>query len=523
LYGQANRYVVSFTSKQGTAFSIERPHEFLSAKAMARRQRNGVALTDADLPVAHTFVENLRAAGAEVIFTSRWFNAALIQATPAQLPAIQSLPFVARVQLAAPGPRPQAGRTREVSKTKERFKEAAAAAPATRTQLQMLGLTTMIEEGYDGRGVDVAVFDSGFEGVSSLVFFRHLFQENRVKDQFDFVTRSADVFQLDDHGTEVLSIMAGMSAGSFMGGSPAAGFYLYLTEDIASEYRVEEWNWLFAAERADSAGVDMIVASLGYSTFDDASMNYSPSDLNGTTAVVSRAATEAANRGILVVVSAGNSGNDPRWRLVTPPADAMNVLAIGSVNANGVRSTFSSLGPTADGRIKPDLVALGSGTSLVRGSGAVSTGSGTSYAAPLVASLAAGAMQRFPDLSVAALTEAMLASATQGSSPDNQMGFGVPGYEEMVDFLRTKDIDDPIEIYPNPAENFVSVRIRHGLDENITITMTDTAGRIHLQHTVRIAGAFHPIEVDISHLAQGLYLFKVERANDARIIRLIKQ
>lgn len=519
--GQQNRYVVSFNARPATDYSISRPLEFLSAKALARRDRNGVAVTDADLPVARALLEAVQGAGAEVLFTSRWFNAALILATPAQLPAIQSLPFVANVQLAAPGRQLATGRTQ--ARGKEPARVAEAAAISNRMQLQMLGLTTMLDEGYRGNGVAVAVFDSGFEGVSSLAVFQHLFLENRVIDAFNFVTRSTQVYQLDDHGTEVLSIMAAVSAGSFMGGAPGAGFYLYLTEDVSSEYRVEEWNWLFAAERADSAGVDVIVASLGYNRFDDASMNYRTSDLNGATALVSRAAAEAAARGMLVVVSAGNEGNNPGWRLVTPPADAPGVLAVGSVNASGTRSAFSSVGPTADGRIKPDVAALGSGTSLVRGNGAVSTGSGTSYAAPLVASLAAGMMQRFPALSQAALAEAIRGSASQAASPDNLLGFGIPGYETAVDFLHTRNIDDPIEIYPNPAGNYVSVRIRQGTNEDLTVTLTDVAGRIHRQQTVRIQGPYQPVEVDISELAQGLYVFKVQRANHSRSIRLIKQ
>jgi subtilisin family serine protease len=519
--GQQNRYVVTFTTKQGTSFSVQEPTAFLSAKAIARRSKNSVPVTSDDLPVVPAFVTQLRAAGVEVYHKSRWLNAALIQALPNQIANIRSLPFVARVDYVAPGRRLTPGRTQ--SKNNVRDRSSASAAAATRTQLQMLGLTTMLDEPITGRNVNVAVFDSGFEGVATIPFFRHLTTDNRLKDTFDFVARSNNIYQYDDHGTEVLSIMGAFDPDTFVGGSHGANYYLYVTEDIASEYRVEEWNWLFAAERADSAGVDVIVASLGYNTFDDASMNYRTSDLNGTTAVVSRAATEAAKRGIIVVTSAGNEGADPSWRLVTPPGDAIGTLAIGSVNTAGTRSSFSSLGPTTDGRLKPEFVALGSGTSLIRRNGVVSTGSGTSYAAPLVASLAAGILQKYPELTREQLLAAMQQSASQASAPNNQIGYGIPSYPAIVDFFESQKVDEPIEIYPNPAGNVLSIRIRQGLQEEIRVQLTDVAGRLQLDRTIKITRQYDPIDLDLSPLAAGIYFVKVHRANDSKLIRLVKQ
>lgn len=520
VWAQQNRYIVSFTSKQNTPFSIQDPGRFLSAKALQRRARNNIAITPADFPVNPEFVRQLREAGVEVYHTSRWLNAALIQALPAQIPAVQALSYVAGVQQVAPGRRLMTGRPQGSAK-KDNLP--AAAAPATRTQLQMLGLTAMLDEGINGKGVAVAVFDSGFKGVSTISFFQHLFLDNRVKDVHDFVTRSNNVYQFDDHGTSVLSIMAGFSPASFVGGAPGADYHLYVTEDIASEYRIEEWNWLFAAERADSAGVDVIVASLGYNTFDDQSMNYRTLDLNGTTAIVSRAATEAAGRGMVVVTSAGNEGNDPGWRLVTPPGDAIGTLAVGAVNAGGARSSFSSMGPTTDGRIKPDLVALGSGTALIREAGVISSGSGTSYAAPLVGSLVSGLLQKYPGLGSKELVDALRQSASQAGDPDNQLGFGIPGYLAAVDYFESKKLDDPIELYPNPARDVLSIRIRNGLMEEVRIVVTDPAGRVHIQRTIRITRQYEPLDLDLSGISPGIYFVKVNRKGDSKIIRLVKQ
>lgn len=519
-WSQQNRYVVTFSSKQGTPFSVQEPERFLSAKALQRRVRNEVLVTADDLPVNPDFVRQLRAAGVDVYYTSRWLNAALIQAQPAQLAAVQALPFVASVQQVAPG-RKLAGRSQAKNKLKENT--TVAAATATRTQLQMVGLTSMLDEGVTGKNVHVAVFDSGFEGVAAISFFQHLYAEGRVKDVYDFVARSGNVYQYDDHGTEVLSIMAGLNPNTFVGGAHGADYHLYVTEDISSEYRVEEWNWLFAAERADSAGVDVIVASLGYNTFDDATMNYRTADLNGTTAIVSRAATEAARRGLVVVTSAGNEGNDPSWRLVTPPGDAIGTLAVGAVNASGVRSSFSSVGPTTDGRIKPEVVALGSGTALIRRTGSISTGSGTSYAAPLVASLVAGVLQKYPELSRAAVLDALQQSASLADAPNNQLGFGIPNYLRVVDYFESKKIDEPIEIYPNPAENLVSIRIQNGLQEEIRVVLTDLAGRVQIDRTVKITRPYDPIDIDLAKLSPGIYFVQVNRTGQSKTMRLVKQ
>jgi subtilisin family serine protease len=520
-WGQQNRYVVSFTSKQGTPFSIQEPTRFLSAKAIERRAKNEVAITPEDVPVSPVFLNQLRATGVEVFHTSRWLNAALIQALPAQIAAVQALPFVARVEFVAPGRKLLSGRVQTKNKFKERT--SAAMAAATRTQLQMLGLTTMLDENITGKEIDVAIFDSGFEGVSTLSFFQHVFSENRLKDAYDFVARSNNIYQYDDHGTEVLSIMGGFNPDTFLGGAYGADFHLYVTEDISTEYRVEEWNWLFAAERADSAGVDVIVASLGYNTFDDANMNYSTSDLNGTTAVVSRAATEAAKRGVVVVTSAGNEGTDASWRLVTPPGDAIGTLAVGSVTATGIRSSFSSIGPTTDGRIKPDFMALGSGTALIRRNGLISTGSGTSYAAPLVASLVAGLLQQYPDVTRAELIAAMQQSASQAQMPNNQLGYGIPNYSAIVDFFESQEVDEPIEIYPNPAGDVLSIRIRQGLQEDIRVLLTNLSGQVELDRTIKITRPYDPIDLDLSPLAAGIYFVKVNRTGQSKVIRLVKQ
>ena len=261
----------------------------------------------------------------------------------------------------------------------------------------MLGIPQMHADGFRGEGMTIAFLDGGFMGVNTTAAFQELFNEGRYDDvvSHDFVRNTDNVFQYDDHGSQVFSVIAANIADDFTGGAYKANFQLFVTEDASSEYRVEEYNWLFAAERADSAGVDIISSSLGYYDFDIASMNYSTAQMDGKTAVVTQAAQWAADRGIVVVTSAGNEGNIPSWRIITAPADGADVVAVANLTPQGVASSSSSRGPAADGRIKPDLAALGSGVTVVQDNGAIGTASGTSLAAPLITSLIAGVWQNF--------------------------------------------------------------------------------------------------------------------------------
>jgi serine protease AprX len=305
-----NRYVIFFKDKQASPFSITRPQEFLSQKSIDRRTKQGIELSEEDIPVNQSYVLQVRNAGARTFFTSRWMNALLVETDVPTLDQIKLLPFVLRTEYVAPNQKLSVGRVRKMRSRKDN-----SIAPATRNQLQMLGIDKMQEDGLKGEGVTIAVFDGGFLGVNSALPFQAILNENRLRDSFDFVARSGNVFAYDDHGTEVLSIISAFNEGNYTGGAYKANFQLYVTEDVDSEYRIEEYNWLFAAERADSAGVDVINSSLGYNLFDDVSMDYSKARLDGKSAVVSQAASKALSKGIVVVCSAGNEGNNS-WRLV---------------------------------------------------------------------------------------------------------------------------------------------------------------------------------------------------------------
>jgi len=513
---QVNRYVVFFKDKQNTVFSVSKPLEFLSQKAIDRRFRQEITISEEDLPVNSTYVSQVKDKGAKVFFRSKWMNALLVETDAMTLDQIKSLPFVLRTEYVAPNKK-LSGRIKKVRSRKEN-----SLAPATKNQLQMLGIDEMQNDGFRGEGVTIAVFDGGFLGVNSALPFQSLFNEKRLIDSFDFVSRSGNVFAYDDHGTAVLSVIGAFNEGNYTGGSYKANFQLYVTEDVDSEYRIEEYNWLFAAERADSAGVDVINSSLGYNLFDDESMDYSKAKLDGKSAVVSIAAAKALSKGIVVVCSAGNEGNNS-WQLVTPPADVNGILAIGSVTSSNSKSTFSSVGPTSDNRIKPDVVALGSGTSVIKPSGTVGTENGTSVASPLIASLTAGLLQAYPQLSAKEVYDAIIRSGDQYAAPDNFKGYGLPKYAAIKDYLEALDLNDEIVLYPNPIkEPSIRIALKSIPETPVQIYVFDMNGRRVLESKLTIDRSNNPMEYDMSALGTGNYLIKVKSGEHTKVTRMMK-
>ncbi|MEK6782150.1 MAG: S8 family serine peptidase [Bacteroidota bacterium] len=516
LPAQTNRYIVFLKDKSNTPYSISKPEEFLSQRSIQRRSNQKIAIEEEDLPVNPTYITQLRATGARVFFSSRWMNCILVETTPSILSTIASQPYVARTELVAPGKGLLSGRIK-----KFRRKNESTSALATDSQLSMIGIDSMHLDGALGGGISMAVFDSGFQGVDTALPFKTIFQEGRLSYSFDFVANSKNVFQYDDHGTEVFSVIAAYLPENFVGGAYKATFTLFVTEDVGSEYRIEEYNWLFAAEKADSAGVDIINSSLGYNEFDDPTMDYKVTDLNGSTAIVSMAAKKAIEKGMVVVCSAGNEGSNS-WKFVTPPADVEGVLAIGSVTTTEIKSSFSSIGPTSDGRIKPDVMALGSGTSVINPNGSVSASSGTSLASPLIASLVAGIWQRFPQLTVTELYEAIINTADQAKEPDELKGYGIPNYNAAINYLNSLKILEDVSIYPNPTDSSFRVVIKEPEGQAVVISIYNLQGILFAEHTVMVTWQNNPLVVDLATFSAGLYIIKIKIKDSVTIFRLVK-
>lgn len=511
--GQKNRYMVFFKDKAGTPFDVNVPSAFLSQKAIERRINHDVPVTEQDLPVNPAYVQLVRDAGGEVFFQTRWMNGVLIQAGEDVVAAVSALAAVDRVELVGINAKLSVGgRKRNVHEKKSNK-----SSTVTDLQLKMLGMDQMHSDGFHGEGVTIAILDSGFEGVNVAGPFKHIFDEGRIDLTLskDYVYNSGNVFQYDDHGTEVFSVIGAYQDGAFTGGAYEATFQLYVTEEVPTEYRVEEYNWIFAAERADSAGVDVIHSSLGYYDFDVNSMDYLKSQMDGETAVVTRAAQWAADRGIIVVTSAGNEGN-ASWQIITAPADAEDILAVANVDVNLIRANSSSIGPSADQRIKPDLAALGTATSVVEKTGTIGKSSGTSLAAPLITGLVAGIRQKYPALTNEQILEALRKSASQGNNPDNLIGYGIPNFRAVVNYLEPVSQLEDFEVVPNPFDsgtNFLTIRPKNPQVENCVIEILSSEGRSVFQANPNFSFSNNVYAPDLSSLAQGLYFLRI-RVND---------
>lgn len=358
-----NKYWVELSDKDNSPFSVSRPAEFLSLQAIERRENARIPVEESDLPVNPRYVKAIGEKGAIIHGTSRWLNAVSVIADSSTAISLQKLPFVKKVQYLGPHLK-----IRNLLNQPAKKRGPAQAYPKpggdenpwgyATLQNSLLGVPALHAAGFRGSNIRIAVMDGGFTGTDTLPFFDSLALNGRLVVGKDFVELDTSLFESAQHGTSVLSVMAACLPGYFTGTAPEATYYLLKTEDTGGEFPIEEANWISGAEWADSAGVHIINASLGYTAFNDPELGHFFHELDGNTAIGSKGAAMAASKGIIVCNSAGNEG-DGAWRHTGVPADARGIIAVGAMDNSGNRASFSSVGPTADGRIKPDLIAPG--------------------------------------------------------------------------------------------------------------------------------------------------------------------
>ena len=425
------KWWVEFTDKNNSPYCLCRPAEFLSARSLERRARAGVTLAENDLPVNPQYLNALKTRGIKIHNTSRWLNSAAIVADSVSAKQLEYLPFVRRVSYLGRDIRIKNPPNRMPKKRTplEQVPKAAGSRSVygyAAMQNSLLGLQLLQAAGHRGNGIWVAVMDGGFTNVDTMPFFDSVALKGRLFQGWDFVERDGSVFESASHGTSVLSVMAADLPGYFVGTAPEATYFLLKTEDTGGEFPVEEANWIAGAEWADSIGADIVNASLGYTTFNDSTLNHHYATLDGRTAIGSRGAAIAATKGMIICNSAGNSGDEP-WRHIGVPADAPGVIAVGAVQGDESIAAFSSVGPTADGRIKPELVAPGDMVVVAGNTGTeLGLSSGTSLASPMLTGAVASLWSAFPHKTAAQILDAVFSATDQNAQPDNERGYGLP-------------------------------------------------------------------------------------------------
>lgn len=520
-----NRYFVYLKDKSNSTFSISAPEKFLSKRSIDRRKNQNIAINSLDIPVNLNYINQLKTAGAKIIGTSKWLNAVLIETNPEILAKISKLDFVKNIDGNQDIRGAKVATISKMTGTIDKFGSYEEFNYGNSlNQIQQLGVDEMHKKGFTGKGVLVAVFDAGFDKAQTMDAFKHLFSAKKIVKTYDFVSNDTTVFESHWHGTAAMSCIGAKLNAQLVGTAPDADFALYKTEDVGSETRIEEVYWLFAAENADSLGVDVINSSLGYYSFDNPSTDYKFEDLNGDKTISARAADYAVARGIIVVNSAGNEGNNS-WNHIVTPADADSVISVGAVDAIGNTVGFSSPGPNAKNTLKPEVSARGSQTTVAISNPNASSSSGTSFSSPLIAGMVASLKQQFPQYSAMKIRELLLKSASKYETPDNKIGYGIPSYKRFVELaqnlLAIENYSEETVIFPNPINNEQAIKIKiNGIEipDNQQIEVFDLNGRRIFENTITM----DEFRTNLSKFGSGIYSIKVQIADKMHTKRFIK-
>lgn len=520
-------YIIKFTDKQASQFSIHEPWKFLSARAIERRKKYGIPVTETDLPVVNNYIRLVEATGVKCLNASKWLNQIAIESKDTNaLLEIQKLPFVVsmtpvkRISSAQPVER----KFSILNFDREYYGNSFA-------QIHIHKGEFLHQKGFRGNGLMIAIIDAGFYHYQSLPVFDSINMSGGVYDTYDFVAQKKDVNQEHPHGMHCFSIMAANIPDKFVGTSPKATYLLYRSEDDQSESPLEEQNWIAAVERADSTGADIISTSLGYNIFDNPQYNYSATDLDGQTTMMAKAATIAAEKGMLLLVAAGNAGAST-WRTITTPADATGILTVGAVDSNGNAAKFTSVGPTADGRLAPTVASVGLATKVSATDGTITTGNGTSFATPNLAGLVACLWQAFPEFTNAHIIAAIQNSCNNKENPDYQRGYGIPdfrlAYQDLEQQRKQRHIHKLLQkrnivVYPNPVSEKLIITLKPLTSKGGFYLYNATGQLIFAKKETFVEGIPQEIIMDLPPVPTGIYILRFLSKKEEQVFRLIVQ
>ncbi len=522
-----DKYRITFRDKANNKYSLERPDEFLSQRSLDRRARQKILINETDLPVSGFYLDSLSKLGIEVINFSKWFNTALVKSDQSTFPDIlNNLDFINDKKKVF------SSSIQKSAIQKFNSEIMAVESPVNsyygyaKEQISLSNGQFLHNKGYKGDGMVIAVIDAGFFKTNELPAFTTLWDNSSILGTRNFVDDNVNVFNAHPHGMYVLSIIGGNIPGTLVGTAPESSFWLIRSEDTSSEFPIEEDNWVAAAELADSVGADVINSSLGYYEFDDPSMNYTYTDMDGKTTRVTQGAEIASSKGIFISVSAGNEGNK-NWHYIIAPSDAPNVLSIGAVDSLDQKAYFSSFGPSADGRVKPDVTAMGHADAFQGSNGSIVRGSGTSFSSPVLAGLAACLWQAFPDISNLELNEAIKKSGRNYHNPNDGIGYGTADFLLAYYYLQSQSpsgTKDQLRIFPNPFIDYVTIIIPEAIEAPIDINILNSTGQIIKNKEVQGSGS--SIEIirisELGNLIQGTYIIKINTGNMIYSSKIIK-
>ena len=511
---------VYFTDKEDVANALANPLTMLTQKAINRKLNHNVVIDERDVPVNESYITQIKnATGISVMAKSKWFNAVHVRGSESDINDLLNLNFVSSIEFAddnlnlAPIQISNPSDKFSVEDTMVDFEYG-----NTQNQVEMIGVDALHELDYTGEGVTVAVLDAGFPNVNTMGAFQRLRDAGKLLNGYDFVNRTGNIYDYtgNTHGAKVLSTMAGFIQDEYVGTAPDASYYVFRTEEAEYENPVEESYWVEAAERADSLGVDIINTSLGYKGYDNPNYSYTATDLDGNTAFITRGANIAFEKGMLLVNSAGNAGISG----VNAPADAAGVFSIGAVDENGLYASFSSQGSSIQPTLKPDVVARGKTSYVIGPDNVIVQNNGTSFSSPILAGGLACLRQALPDLTNAEMLQLVRESASQYTTPDYFLGYGIP---DLGNALATALINQNAErtefkIFPNPVGKELNILFPNEV-ESANLYIHDVLGKLILHITIQ------PLKpVDLQQLSSGIYVLKIQaEGTDSKSLKLIKQ
>ena len=525
--GQEVTKVWVFFKDKGTHHDhlLQKPTALLSERALQRRLKvlpADALIDERDLPVNADYVQALSAHVSKIRVQSRWLNAVSVETDPVHIERIQALPFVEKIQ-------PVQAYRRERPDEGPVIRHTPASLPKTgvdldygvsATQLNQINVPALHQMGYYGQGVIIAMLDDGF----NLLNYHITFDSLDVLDTWDFINDDASV---DDsgleasegwHGTKTLSTIAGYTPGQLIGPAFKASFLLAKTEVNSSETPIEEDYWVAGLEWAEGKGADIASSSLGYIDW------YTWEDMDGETAVTTIAADLAVERGVIVVNSAGNEGYNELRNTLIAPADGKKVIAAGAVTSSSIRSSFSSVGPTVDGRIKPDVAAMGSSVYVASSVDSLGFGysSGTSFSCPLTSGAIALLLSAYPELTPSQVYEAITSTASQAENPDNLLGYGIIDIEAAYYTLDSSYLEWKKKTllpgfiyleqnYPNPFNPKTTIAYFLDNTADVTINIYDLQGRLvqSFAQGLRNRIVRHTFTHEFNDLASGVYIYQV--------------